>query len=359
MLGIGRLSCNPAMSQKYSFPRKTLEQAIRVPEAIQRHNAGNPWPPDQIASALGVGPKGGNFFYVAAAARDYGLTEGGRDAAQIALTDLGRQAVAPQGPSDREESVRKAFLSVELFRNVLEYFKGNNLPEEPFRTNTLRDEFGIDPEIQAEFVDIFDKNCRFAGIGKDFAQERLSPRRSTTSELGDSMSVEIAAPESGDESHSCFVIMPFTEREDRHPTGFFDEVLESLLTPALTEAGFRVKTAKRAGTDVIQSTIVRELLEADLVVADLTEHNPNVLFELGVRMAEDLPVALIRASGTGPIFDVDNMLRVEDYNPNLWSSTISDDLPKLRRHFEASWENRETAVTFMKLLRPQPAAQEE
>lgn len=342
------------MAAKYTFPRRTLEQALRVPESVQRHNAGNPWAPDQIAKALGVGPKGSNFFYIAAASRDYELTEGGRDAAQISLTDLGRTVVAPQSPSDRDIALRQAFLSVDVFRSVVDYFKGNNLPAEPFRTNTLRDEFGLDAEVHDEFVDIFDKNCRFVGIGKDYLAGRTPSRRSERTGPEDSMSVEIAAPDSTDaEVHSCFVIMPFTEREDRHPTGFFDEVLESLLTPALTEAGFRVKTAKRAGTDVIQSTIVKELLEADLVVADLTEHNPNVLFELGVRMAEDLPVALIRASGTGPIFDVDNMLRVEDYNPNLWPSTVATDLPKLQRHFEATWDGRETAVTFMSLLRPQ------
>jgi len=44
-------------------------------------------------------------------------------------------------------------------------------------------------------------------------------------------------------------------------------------------------------------------------------------------MAEDKPVALVKASGTGRIFDVDNMLRVYEYNSNLWSSTIEKDFP--------------------------------
>lgn len=52
---------------------------------------------------------------------------------------------------------------------------------------------------------------------------------------------------------------------------------------------------------MIQSTIVNELLEADLVIADLTDNNPNVLFESGLRMAEEKPVALIKAAGTGQI----------------------------------------------------------
>lgn len=149
----------------------------------------------------------------------------------------------------------------------------------------------------------------------------------------------------------CFVIMPFTERDDRHQSGFFDEVLINLFTPALTDAGFQVRTAKRHGSDVIQSTIVNELLEADLVLADLTEHNPNVLFELGMRMAEDEPVVLVRAKGTGAIFDVDNMLRVEEYNPSLWRTALEKDIPRLTEHIRGAWENRETIPTFMKILR--------
>jgi len=117
--------------------------------------------------------------------------------------------------------------------------------------------------------------------------------------------------------------MPFRERDAAHPTGFFDEVLQGLIAPAGRKAGFTVNTANRQGTEVIHSTIINDLLNADLVIADLTEHNPNVLFELGLRMAADKPVAIIRAKGTGPIFDVDNMLRVYDYDPNLGHQRLS------------------------------------
>lgn len=131
-------------------------------------------------------------------------------------------------------------------------------------------------------------------------------------------------------------------------------MLRSLIAPAGRHAGFTVSTANRQGTEVIQSTIVNNLLDADLVVADLTEHNPNVLFELGMRMTEDKPVALIRAKGTGKIFDVDNMLRVFEYEANLWPTTVERDLPKLEKHIEATWANRETDQTYLKLLRQLP-----
>lgn len=144
--------------------------------------------------------------------------------------------------------------------------------------------------------------------------------------------------------------MPFSEKTDRYAAGFFQEVLTSLVTPAAADADFNVVTARKTGSDVIQSTIIRALVDADLVIADLTEHNPNVLFELGVRMALEKPVLLIRAKGTEKIFDVDNMLRVFDYSPTLWTSSLKTDVPELTEHIKSSWEQRENR-TYMQILK--------
>ncbi len=332
---------------------------MRVPQALRDHNGGNPWPPAQVAAALGVGAKTGNFWYITTASRDYGLTEGTRDTAEIALTSLGRKLVYPQSATDERDAKLEAFLSVAPFRQVLEHFKGNNLPERKFLDNTLQVTFGIEPELHDEFIEMFEKGCKYVGIGKDYDPARNGssngvPLNTTTA--GDA-SVIVATPPGKKHAPKCFVIMPFVEREDRHNTGFFDEVLMQVFTPAVSAAGFEVQTARRQGSDVIQSTIVNDLLQADLVLADLTEHNPNVLFELGMRMAEDKPVALVRAKGTGPIFDVDNMLRVEEYDPNLWPSTVEKDVPRVTSHIKATWENRDSGDTFMRILRRTTSAQ--
>jgi hypothetical protein len=101
----------------------------------------------------------------------------------------------------------------------------------------------------------------------------------------------------------------------------------------------------------IQATIVNDLDSADLVIVDLTEHNPNVLFELGMRIAFNKPVCLIRAKGTPPIFDIDHMLRVYDYNPCLWSSTLEVDIPALTEHILETWKNKDTERSYLSILR--------
>jgi hypothetical protein len=215
------------------------------------------------------------------------------------------------------------------------------LPELKYLSNTLQREFGLEPEFHTDFSNVFRENCIYLGITSGEVSNSDEERPST---------VTVGEP-SKKTSLRAFVIMPFVEKHAIRASGFFDEVLRSLITPAGLEAGFLVQTANRKGSEVIQSTIINDLLDADLVIADLTDHNPNVLFELGLRMAEDKPVALIKAADTGRIFDVDNMLRVFEYKPHLWRSTIEVDLPALTAHIKATWDNRMDGQTYMKILR--------
>lgn len=342
------------------YPRVTLKEALQVPGVLKEKNGGNPWPPGDVAKAVGIAKSNKRFFYMAAASRDFGLTEGSRDTKQIALTELGRELVYAPDPETEKNLKRQAFLNVDVFRKVLDYYKGANLPEMKYLSNTLTKEFGLHPDTHEEFSDLFQKNCDFLDIGTGFTSDVATDETDGTADpipaalpgkqerRGDT--ITLAEPEKGT-GPSCFVVMPFGERTDGFPPGFFDEVLKSLIVPAGREAGFTVATANRQGTDVIQSTIVNELLEADLVIADLTEHNPNVLFELGMRMAFDKPVALIRAKGTPSIFDVDNMLRVFEYDSNLWPSTVERDRPELADHIQGTWNNKDSLATYLKLLR--------
>jgi hypothetical protein len=305
------------------------------------------------------------LLYLAQAARDFGFTEGGRDAAAIGLTDLGRKAIYPASPQDVGDAKMQAFLSVEKFKQVALHYGGSNLPDEEFVKNRLQTQFGLDPRVHDEFLDLFKKNCRFVGIGADWdggaaqAGTHQTPGSTVVQEspvtiTGNGVPLPPAGP-NGTEKPTCFVAMPFSEKTDEYATGFFTEVYASLFVPAIEAAGFEPKTARRQGSDVIQATIVNDLLDADLVLVDLTEHNPNVLFELGIRIAEKKPTVLVKASGTNPIFDVDHLLRVESYNANMWPSTVVADVPKLTEHIKGAWEAKDAGGTYMDILRQVPA----
>jgi hypothetical protein len=332
---------------RWPFPRATLEEALKIPYAIKDHNGGNPWEPDEVRKAIGAGTGGNAWFYLTAASRDYGLTTGTNTAEKIALTDLGRDIVYAPNP-DAEKALKvRAFLNVDIFKRVLEYYKGSNLPEMKYLGNTLQKEFSLDAETHEEFSRTFRENCQYLGITSGIPTWTGEADEATT---GTSPPETITLAE-GASKLIAFVIMPFVERDPKHSAGFFAEVLRSVITPAAKASLFTVKTANRQGSDVIQSTIINDLIDADLVIADLTEHNPNVMFELGMRMAEDKPVVLIKAQGTGPLFDVDNMLRVFEYNPNLWQTTVEKDMPNLRDFIKGAWDNRASEKSYMKILR--------
>jgi hypothetical protein len=322
---------------KWPFPRTTLEKALGVPIAIKTQNGGNPWEPEEIRKAVGVGTGGNSWFYLTAASRDYGLTLGTSSAEKIELSELGRELVYAPTPEAELTLKNAAFLKVDIFKRVLEYYKGSNLPDMKYLGNTLQKEFGLATETHDEFARTFRENCQYLGITSGIPASTDDDAQQITEAVPGT--VTLAEP-IGTSKLTAFVILPFAERDLKHPNGFFAEVLRSLITPGAKESGFTVKTANRQGSDVIQSTIVNDLIQADLVIADLTEHNPNVMFELGFRMAQDKPV-----------FDVDNMLRVFEYNPNLWQTTIEKDLPSFREFIKGAWENRSSDRSYVKTLR--------
>jgi hypothetical protein len=331
------------------FPQDTLEDALVVVRTLKDYNGGNPWTGEEIANVLRRSAKASDFYYLTAASRDYGLTEGTSRTKSIEITSLGREYLFAASPVVEKEALQKAFFNVLIFKEVYEYYSGSHLPDMKYLKNTLEGNFKLDKKFHEEFYKIYLANCRFI--------DNIAPASSTTMPPVKREVISLsttAGTTTSTELIRAFVIMPLSEKTQVYPSGFYNEVLVNLIIPAAQAGGFTAYTARKDGSDIIHSTIIDNLMQADLVIADLTEHNPNVLFELGFRMAEDKPVALIRARGTAPVFDVDNMLRVWDYNPNLWKSTLENDVPALTRHLEGTWQERQSARTYKRILLGQP-----
>ena len=72
------------------FPARSLEESLQIPTAIKEKNGGNPWPPTEVAKALGMG-QSDKFYYLKASARDYGLTIGTRSTKTIELAPIGEE----------------------------------------------------------------------------------------------------------------------------------------------------------------------------------------------------------------------------------------------------------------------------
>lgn len=83
----------------------------------------------------------------------------------------------------------------------------------------------------------------------------------------------------------CFVIMPFSKTSKKHTEEYWTTQFKDFLKP-LIETGHQL-IAERSSPlrEDIVGQIIRELVTAPIVVADLTDANPNVYWELGVRQS--------------------------------------------------------------------------
>lgn len=90
----------------------------------------------------------------------------------------------------------------------------------------------------------------------------------------------------GTEKPRAFVIMPFGEG--------FNEIYNLFLVETLSEAGYEVTRADdiRSCQNILKD-IVRGVADSQLVVADLTDSNPNVYYELGLAHGLAKPVLLL------------------------------------------------------------------
>lgn len=102
----------------------------------------------------------------------------------------------------------------------------------------------------------------------------------------------------------CFVICPIGEAGSIE-RAWSDDVFHNFVDPIAVEFSYK---ARRAIDDALPGEItgnmVADIVEADLVVADLTFHNANVFYELAVRHARGAAFLHIAKVGTKIPFDI-------------------------------------------------------
>ena len=107
-----------------------------------------------------------------------------------------------------------------------------------------------------------------------------------------------------DAKKRCFVVARIGGKESKERRKI-DGLLASVLRPVLEPMGFEIEAAHEIDdSGSITTQVVQRLLESELVVADLSGLNPNVMYELAVRHCKRLPVVTLAEESTSLPFDI-------------------------------------------------------
>lgn len=117
---------------------------------------------------------------------------------------------------------------------------------------------------------------------------------------------------------TCFVVSPIGQPdspERKRSDGFLREVIR----PVLTACGYQTERGDEdKSPGIVTESVVNKLIDADLVIADLHGHNPNVMYEVALRHATNKPLIQMICRGEPLPFDIGGL------NTIFYGETVHD-----------------------------------
>ena len=106
----------------------------------------------------------------------------------------------------------------------------------------------------------------------------------------------------------CFVIMGFGKKQDyaSNRSLDLDKTYKNIIKPAVEQSGLRcIRADEIMDSGVIDKSMYALIMKAEVVIADISTYNPNVLYELGVRHAvKPFSTIVLKEEGCNLPFDL-------------------------------------------------------
>lgn len=147
----------------------------------------------------------------------------------------------------------------------------------------------------------------------------------------------------------CGVVMPISAI-DGCTESHWTDVLD-IITEAVEEAGFAANLVSNADdVGIIHKRIIQNLYDNPVVVCDVSGKNPNVMFELGMRLAFDKPTIIVKDDKTSYSFDTSAIEHIE-YPRDLRFSKIVEFKEKLATKIKATYDRASSDKNYTTFLK--------
>lgn len=146
-----------------TLPLFSLESVLVIAQALKDNFAGQPTAPLLVAEACKISPTSSNWRYLTGCSIAYGITNGGWNAQNIQLTELGERIVSPLEEGDDFRAKKQAVLIPAILKEFYMMYNRNKLPRKDIGLNVLQKK-GVPVERLEATWAILRKNAEYVGI---------------------------------------------------------------------------------------------------------------------------------------------------------------------------------------------------
>jgi hypothetical protein len=136
---------------------------------------------------------------------------------------------------------------------------------------------------------------------------------------------------------TCGIIMPIATMSPEYTSEHWEDI-RVIIDAAIEKAGFEPRIVSDSeDSTIIHKSIINNIYNDEIIVCDVSNKNANVMFELGMRLAFNKPVVIIKDNVTGYSLDTSNIQHLA-YRKDLRHNTVQKFIDELAIKIKATHE---------------------
>jgi predicted nucleotide-binding protein len=160
---VGERKEKRAYISQEDIPQFTLENSIKIAQALYDNFGNKGASPHQVAISLDISPTSSSWKHLTGSSVAYGLTNGGAQANEISLTALGKRIVAPEDDGDDDSAKIVACLKPRIIKEFYDRYDRNKFPKDVIAKNVIAT-LGVPKDKVDDVYNTILANGKYVGI---------------------------------------------------------------------------------------------------------------------------------------------------------------------------------------------------